>query len=519
CLNTLAALPPDYEPVKAQAEKLYADGSFRLAHDEYEKAKAMELPAAELRWVDFRLADTLWRSQAATQSADTTQLDRARKDLEVLVRDLQRVEGHDRVWAEVEESLGDYFWTRRNSQSWGEAWPHYQQALDWWAATADIELARQRYLKIVWTIARPPHLDGGSFYYYGYYGNILPLEVLENALKIARTENDKAHAHYLIAMTLRSQGGDWDQRQRVPEDFEAAIKPGKTTDWYDDALYNYAEWMMNNGRVITLKDGGWSQEPDYKTALEMFRRLVKEFKKGETRYYDQAEQQIKGITEPQVQVSVANVFLPDSEIQYSLNWRNVKKIDLALYPVDLTRDVQLAGQDPRRNDWLQSIDLPGREKIKSWSRDTKDKGDYKPGADTVHLDGKLPAGAYILEVRGGGKSSRDLVLVTDASMVLKTSGRQALVYTCNAMNGSPLDDAEVKLWERYYENNEWHWRESSKKGNSDGIAVFDLLRIANNEQIFAASRVKDRQAFSVGNAYDYSRNGQNDPWKIYAFTD
>ncbi|HEX4644237.1 MAG TPA: hypothetical protein VH598_01370, partial [Verrucomicrobiae bacterium] len=47
CLNTLAALPPDYEPVKAQAEKLYADGSFRLAHDEYEKAKAMELPAAE----------------------------------------------------------------------------------------------------------------------------------------------------------------------------------------------------------------------------------------------------------------------------------------------------------------------------------------------------------------------------------------------------------------------------------------------------------------------------------------
>jgi uncharacterized protein YfaS (alpha-2-macroglobulin family) len=519
CLNTLAALPPEYEPLKTQAEKLYADGSFRLAHEEYEKAKAMDLPAPETRWVDFRLADTLWRSQAATQSADTTQLDRARQDLEALVRDIQHVEDHDRVWVEVEESLGDFFWTRRNSQDWGNAWPRYQQALDWWAGTADIELARQRYLKIVWTVARPPRLEGMNYYYYGYYGNILPLEVLENALKIARTENDKAHAHYLIAMTMRTQGGDWDQRQRVPEEFEAAIKPGKTTEWYDDALYNYAEWMMNNGRVIALKDGGWSQEPDYKKALEMFRRLVKEFKKGETRYYEQAEQQIRGITDPQLQVGVGNVFLPDSEIQYTLNWRNVKRIDLALYPVDLTRDVQLAGQDERRNDWLQSIDLAAREKIKSWSRDTKDKGDYKPGADIVHLDGKLPAGAYILEAQGGGKSSRDLVLVTDASVVLKTSGRQALVYTCNAVNGSPLADADVKLWERYYEDNHWHWRESSKKGNADGIAVFDLLRTANNEQIFAASILKDRQAFSVGNAYDYSRNGQNDPWKIYAFTD
>ncbi len=514
-LSPLMAQQPDYPELKASAEKLYADGSFAQAHDAYEKAKALELPPAEKRWVDFRLADTLWRSQAATQNADTTQLDNARQQLEVLVRDIKRVEDHDRVWAEVEESLGDYFWTRRNSPNWGEAWPHYQNALDWWAGAADIDLARQRYLKIVWTISHPP--QPGPFYY-GAYGNIVPLDILENALKIAQTPNDKAHAHYLIAMTLRNQGGDWEQRQRVSEEFEGAIKIGKSTEWYDDALYNYAEWLVNNGRAVPLKDGNWTQEPDYKRGLELFRRLVKEFQKGETRYYEQAQQQIKNITEPVVSVSVANVFLPDSEIQYVLNWRNVKRIDLALYPVDLTRDVQLAGQDEQRNDWLQSIDLAGREKIKSWSRNTKDKGDYKPGGETIRLDGKLPVGAYVLEARREGKTARELVLVSDASVVLKTSGKQALVYVCNALAGSPLAGANIKLWQRYHDGQRWQWEEASKKSGPDGIAVFDLQAAANNVQLFVGAIFKDRQAFSTGDSYNYNRN-QGEPWRIYAFTD
>ena len=79
--------------------------------------------------------------------ADTTKLDEARNELEKQIRDLTREDQHDRVWAEVQESLGDFSWTRRNYNNWGEAWPHYQAALDWWAGAADIELARERYLE------------------------------------------------------------------------------------------------------------------------------------------------------------------------------------------------------------------------------------------------------------------------------------------------------------------------------------------------------------------------------------
>src|SRR5690348_4849211 len=102
----------DYATLKADAEKLFAEGSFARAHEVYDKAHALDVSAADLRWVEFRLADTQWRSQAATQTADNTQFEQAQRKLDDLVRNIQRVEDRDRVWAEVHESLGDYYWTR-----------------------------------------------------------------------------------------------------------------------------------------------------------------------------------------------------------------------------------------------------------------------------------------------------------------------------------------------------------------------------------------------------------------------
>jgi len=505
----------EYTRLKADAEKFYAEGSFAKAHELYARALVMtNLTASEARWVFFRNADTQWRSAAATQNADNTKLEAAREALEKMVRDVKRGEEKDLVWVDVQESLGDFYWTRRNQQNWGAAWPYYQQALDWWAGARDIAQARERYLALVWRMARPPGVQRD--YSYGYWGNQIPLDVLDNALKIARSANDQAHAHYLIAMTVRNQGGDWERRARVPEEFEGAIKAGKRTDWYDDALYHYAEWMAGQGRAVPMADGNWRQEPDYPKALELFRRLVGEFSQGETRYWDQAQQQIKNITEPQLGVSVPNIFLPDSEIQYHLNWRNVQRVELALFPVELNRDVKFTGE---RQNWLSAISVGSLERLKSWSYDTNDKGDYKPGAEALRLEDRLKPGAYLLEVKAGGKAARDLVLVTDASLVLKSSGRQTLVYFCNALDSSPLAKGKVKLWEQWRENNQWHAREQTKETGADGIAVFELEpRVrGGGHQLFASAIRADRQAFSPGNSSWYGR--ESEPWKIYAFTD
>ncbi len=511
-----AESPQDYSALKADAEKFYAEKSFSKAHELYARAVEMSnISSNDARWVWFRNYDTQWRAAASTQTADDTKLEQARGELEKMVRDVTRVEDRDRVWVEVQESLGDFHWQRNVNRNWYQAWQYYQLALDWWAGARDVELARERYLAIVWRMAKPPGTE--PYYYYGSYGNFIEVGVLENVVKIAKGEQDLAHAHYLLAMTLRNRGAnDAEQIQRVQDEFEAALKLGAKMDWYDDALFNYAAWIGGAGRLMILKDGSWRAEPDYVRALELYRRLISEFKKGETRYWEQAQQAIKDITGPQLNVMVSDFFLPGSEMQYALGWRNVKQIELALYPVELNRDVKF-GDD--RRDWLENISLDSREKLKSWTRDAEDKGDYRPGNATVRLEEKLPAGAYVIEAKAGGKTSRQLILVTDAALVLKSSGKQALVYFCDAVSGAPLANAKVILRQRWSANGKWNTREQSKETDADGLAVFDMEKRENaGVELFASAVLKDKQAFSIGNSW-WNNWRASAPWKIYAFTD
>jgi uncharacterized protein YfaS (alpha-2-macroglobulin family) len=521
----------DYAKLRADAEQFYASGSYARANEVYSKVGKSSLSPADARWVEFRLADTLWRAQAATETADTSKFEQAQKQLEELIRVNDKDDERDLVWAESHESLGDFFWTRRNQMNWGGGWSHYQPALDWWAGQREINHARERYLKIVFKAAEPPRPN--EYYYYTSYGNYIPLDVLENALKISATENDKAHLHFLIAMTMRyTGGGDWEERLRVPEEFEAALKAGKQTDWYDDALFHYASWMESNGTVRQLDNGQWQQDVDYVKALELYRRLTTQFAKGETRYYDQAIQQIKQITEPIINVGVSNIFLPESELQFNLQTRNLQRVDFALYRVDLTRDVRFTKnveEDEGEGDvssWVQKLHVVGRVPVKTWSKQLDGKADHKPFSGEVRIDDKLPLGAYLVEARSGSVSARDLILITDVALVLKSSPNQALVYFSNAMTGAPIANANVTLWESYYVNDKWRSRRLVQTTNSDGLAPFPLKGVANGRNLYAAASINagsnvgglaERQAFASGYANGINEGG--DAWRIYAFTD
>jgi len=527
-IGPLGAQPADFEKLRNEGERLYGEHSYALAREAYEKAQKLKLSPEEERWVRFRLADTLWRAQAGSDTPDNTKFDQARKELEALLAVPREVD-HDRVWAEAAESLGDFCWDRRQSQSWNQAWPYYQQALDWWAGTKDIETARGRYLHIVWTAIRPSWVDRNDNWNYNYYNGNLPQPVLENAVKIAVTPQDKSHAHFLLAMWLQRNGGDNAQRRRIPAEYEAALEGGKDVEWYDDALFGYALWLEQQGPMVRVEaqsaeqirmprpPAQWRQKPDYVKALVLYRRLLAEFKQGETRYYEQAQSRVAGITSPVVGVSVSNIFMPGSEIGFTTNWRNVKRIDFTLYRTDLTKDVNFTGESGSEQ-WLQTLDPAKLEQVKTWSKETGDKGDYVPGNMAVRVDDKLKPGAYLLTAKGEGASARDLVLVTDAGAVLKAINKQALVYACNVQDGAPLPEARVSLWEGIYVgNNRYDWRRLTKQADKDGLAHFDLRDRDENKMLFAAVAAGDRQGFVIGRGNVPNRHW--DPWRIYAFTD
>ena len=400
--------------------------------------------------------------------------------------------------------------------NWGAAWPHYQAALDWWAGQRDISRARDRYLKIVFRAAHPPRVE--DYYFYTYYGNYIPLDILENALKISSSANETSHLNYLIAMTMRY--ADSGQRYRVPDYFEDALKAGKQSDWYDDALFYYAEWMNNYGTVQQLENGQLQEQPDYVKALELYRRLLKEFAKGETRYYDQAQQQIKNITDPLIAVGVSNIFLPGSELQFSFNARNVSRVDFALYKFDMPREVRFIREEDAEEGegesapWLQRIRTAGRAPVKSWTRNINDSQTHKLLVEAIRIEGRLPAGAYLLEAKSGSLSARELILVSDATLVLKSSMKQALVFFVDALTGAPIANADVTLWESYYQGNT-RWRRLRQTTDADGLARFNLTGKSTGA-LYAVAASNDRQAFSAGSTY---ASGDQEGWRIYAFTD
>src|SRR5258707_5244342 len=85
----------DFSRSKAEAERVYAAGSYARANELYAKIDKTKLSTQDCRWVEFRLADTSWRSQAATQTPDSTIIDTAQKQLEELIRVNDKPEDRD----------------------------------------------------------------------------------------------------------------------------------------------------------------------------------------------------------------------------------------------------------------------------------------------------------------------------------------------------------------------------------------------------------------------------------------
>src|SRR5262249_33692998 len=153
-----------------------------------------------------------------------------------------------------------------------------------------------------------------------------------------------------------------------------------------------------------------------------------------------------------------------SEIGYTLAWRNVERVDLALYPIDLTTAVEfkptgpLGNSDDSANDWLRRVDLRSREKCATFSHETKDTGEHRPGAAELRIEPKLAPGAYILEARAGAASGRELVLVSSSALVVKASSERALVWFTDALSSEPIAGASVAFLERFYDGTFWRWR-------------------------------------------------------------
>jgi hypothetical protein len=481
-----APLPgQSYAELRARAEALAAEGSARLAREVYLQAEELELAAEERRWVEFRLADLGWRS--APERTDSSEVEVHLEQLARLSPPTTRIELRDRVWAEAQASLGDYHWARQRTWSSSPGFEHYGQALDWWARSSELELARERWLALFWTMAQPPW--AGASFELNYSRGNLSLERAEQAVQLARNDAERARAGYVLAVLLGQRSGEPRIADRYLEQLRAVRAFGRDTGVYDAALY--AEALH-----LELRDeqGHYQREPDLRGALALYRQLLAEFEREESAFAQPASLRIRGITEPQLTVWTPGAFLPGSQTGYGLHWRNVARIDLALYPLDLDRDLELTDTDDPSSNWLQVIDEARLEALRRWTVEGSAEGDHAPAQRQFALAPELPRGAYLIEARAGDLAARDLLLVTDAALVVRGAGDGLVLWAVGATDGQPLADAELTVRARLHRGS-WFWREFRLRSDADGLARIELGEL-DYADVIATVKHGDDQAIS-----------------------
>ena len=92
-----------------------------------------------------------------------------------------------------------------------------------------------------------------------------------------------------------------------------------------------------------------------------------------------------------------------------------------------------------------------------------------------------------------------MILVSDTTLVLKSSGSQALVFFTNAMSGAPIANASIALWESYYVNSTTRWRRLRQTTDADGLARFGYRDSPLEQMAYTADEIfqKPREQFNV----------------------
>lgn len=534
-LGVLLTTTPAYGWDKKSADEYYAQKSYRLAEEEY--AKHLEGGSREVR---FKWADSVLKGN------DETSREKAQNLLAELIGEKEE----DRWKAEAEVSLASDFIAREPWNKTAEVQNYLDEARNYWAGSDDVETARAKFIAVSFQLAdyetsrggwyangiRPIRLGGKAAAEIQPQGNTGLRVLYEEILKIAANDEDKAKAHYGLAMTTLMGGmGEPKAKEKMLAEFATVIHDYPRSEWVDDSYYQLGMY--------------YEGQSDFIKAQETYAALLKTFRVGESKYLDEAKNRMQAIVEPALNLSVGSSFVPGSEVQFSLNWRNVTHAQITLYKLDMTKELNLTGNPitPRGYSSYQELlqlvmsrgqYYKGLPVQASWTQALEDDGkhvphgEYKGMADwrkpkDATVDAKLgilPAGAYLLVAQAGEKQPvYDLVLVSDLAIVSKTSKDTALFFATDAKTGKPAGKTDITYIYSYNEQNgASRWAEGHGITDENGLLKAQLEggRTRSNQQqhnLFATAKAGESQSF-VQNSYYYYDGGRGQ-WWLYAFSD
>ncbi|MHC4294220.1 MAG: MG2 domain-containing protein, partial [Planctomycetota bacterium] len=380
------------------------------------------------------------------------------------------------------------------------------------------------------------------------------------AYEKARKETPAADAYFKAAESLKSgnilpaqrRARTWAQRLKLGIDETLRIYDHITELKIDDE--RKAKALLLAGRAVR-REGSWEY------ALKGLQRLTKatetypktssaplgQYEKGEiyeqfNRFVEAVEAYQKAITDfadeqianrarkrvdeiraPQITVTTDKPHLPGEKAELFWRIRNVKRLDLTAYEVDLLEGVaRLKGVRPSIKELAKS---KGRE-IASWTFLTPDEGKHQFHSRLPHTQEKQTTemigvpfkqtGAYLVRARGVNLENRPseswcLLIFSNLSAVTKADTDQALVFVSHAVTGKPVNSADVALS---------RWSPAAYQTtttNDAGITEIKFPADRSHGWIVAARKDRD-QAICAPGRYHWYWWGYGGLYKVYGFT-
>ncbi len=507
-----------FSKATAEADRLWAKGAFELARELYAKLAAqLDEGSPERAFAEFRELDSQWRSLSKADRIDSGKLQQALQQLEALATAREQVEGRDRLWAEMQESLGDFHWDRERTWRYDDAQANYEAALDYWGAARDVERARRRFLDILFRIAAPSWSPEPTRY--GQNNNWISFERLRQATEIAREPRDRAFAAYLLAATAVRSSQSPNTDQRALRAFEELAEMPADLGFRDLALHLEGTWLLGRGLWIRDEEGNPTRQTEPIQALAKFRELTDQFSAGTSAYYVKARTEIEKILERHLSNRVRTAFAPGSDVVVELQHKNISSLDARLVRVELLRDLGFDSGVQVVGDWVDQIDLSRGEQLLERRIELVDRGEHRTHVHSVDLsewlEGPLPVGAYVLETRSGDLTNRAFVLVTDVVIQLETSAPSLRLWCTEAQSGRPIAGAEVKVWTRR-RGNPGFWEQHESTTGADGLAKLEIDAVGGNFDFLALLKNREHQAICTSWA---SFHGSSRGMRVYVVTD
>ncbi|MCX7011867.1 MAG: MG2 domain-containing protein [Candidatus Sumerlaeota bacterium] len=451
----------------AKADRYYVEKSYRLAREIYDAflADPASAKSPRFREIQFKAADCFAKEDPQANREE------ALKRLE----DLTSKAPYDQWWARANQSRAELL---QQVDPWGgmdKIQESLLAAIGFWGHSTDVERGLPLYLELNFKLGEMINqrwswqVCEGAFqvvdeppYVRRRPGPPVPPEkqnfdadlarwAFQNIIQRAADKEDKARALFLLAQRdnqiwrpLKDKNAAERAKKEARESLLTIINDLGQTKAAPDALLLMAQ-ILNEAQ-------------DYVGALERLEQLTAQFRRGEAAAYDQAQQMIREIANPQCSIQCGQSFPPGSYIQANLQYRNIDAVAYELWRVDPAAVVKNAPNlKDRFGDWGSMIAAaPGAEKMRSWN-DDKIVADKKhiPHSQPTYLD-PLGPGLYVLKASPAPavqkrrdedieSQLRAVFLVSDLALTVKTGKTDLYAFVTNAITGVPVPEAKVTV--------------------------------------------------------------------------